>query len=216
MLVVYVLNEAHRSSSSQNYSAKLELPEQWKQANAPDYKVNKALLYVEHLITNNPNDQLRAEDLENEGGTGRKPSYKVLDNGSWVSTKECYEGDGDVIGIEEGTGDPTLLVTGTVFKQANDFNLQTEEGSMAPGNWSGDLKEYLTNAYYTTIDRDPFEWLYEKNDAGEIHEYIGSPVPFNDDVEVNLNVKLISGPRWRLKANKFGQVRTVAASLLSF
>ncbi len=40
MLVVYIPNEAHRSSSSQNYSAKLELPEQWKQANAPDYKVN--------------------------------------------------------------------------------------------------------------------------------------------------------------------------------
>lgn len=76
---------------------------------------------------------------------------------------------------------------------------------MAPGNWSEDLKEYLTNAYYATIDRDPFEWSYEKNDAGEIHEYIGSPVPFSDDEEVNLNVKLISGPRWRLKANKFGQ-----------
>ncbi len=104
------------SSSSQNYSAKLELPEQWKQANAPDYKVNKALLYIEHLITNNPNDQLHGEDLENKGATGRKPSYKVLDNRSWVSTKECCEGDGDVVGIAEGTGDPTLFVTGTVFK----------------------------------------------------------------------------------------------------
>jgi hypothetical protein len=96
--------------------AKLELPEQWKQANAPDYKVNKALLYIEHLITNNPNDQLHGEDLENKGATGRKPSYKVLDNRSWVSTKECCEGDGDVVGIAEGTGDPTLFVTGTVFK----------------------------------------------------------------------------------------------------
>jgi hypothetical protein len=63
MLVVYILNEAHRSSSSQNYGAKLELPEQWKQANAPDYKVNKALLYIEHLITNNPNNQLCIKDL---------------------------------------------------------------------------------------------------------------------------------------------------------
>jgi hypothetical protein len=93
---------------------------------------------------------------------------------------------------------------------------------MALGNWSGDLKEYLTNAYYTTIDRDPFEWSYEKNDAGEIHEYIGSPVPFNDDVEVNLNVKLILGPRWPLKANKCGQdipgleIPTVECSLPPF
>ena len=32
---------------------------------------------VNHHITNNPNDQLRPEDLENEAATGRKPSYTI-------------------------------------------------------------------------------------------------------------------------------------------
>ena len=42
---------------------------------APNYQVTKAHLVVNHWITNNPNDQLRPEDLENEAATGRKPSY---------------------------------------------------------------------------------------------------------------------------------------------
>ena len=63
------------------------------------------------------------------------------------------------------------------------------EGNMAPGNWSEDLQEYLTNAWYTTIDRDPFEWSYEKTDTDDsIHEYIGSPVPLSDEEEESENV----------------------------
>ena len=48
-------------------------------------------------------DQLRAEDLENEGATGRKPSYVVNDEGQWLTFghETCYEGDSDE--IVEGT-----------------------------------------------------------------------------------------------------------------
>ena len=56
-------------------------------------------LIVLHL----PQDQLRAEDLENEGATGRKPSYVVNKDEQWLSfgQETCYEGDSDE--IPEGT-----------------------------------------------------------------------------------------------------------------
>ena len=38
-----------------------------------DYVVTRAELVVNHWITNNPNDQLRPEDLENEAATGANP-----------------------------------------------------------------------------------------------------------------------------------------------
>ncbi|MGB7243912.1 MAG: hypothetical protein WBC93_17725, partial [Sulfitobacter sp.] len=82
-----------------------------------DYHVTKARLIVTHWITNNPNDQLRREDLENEAATGRMPSYRIAGN-DWVSTKRCYEGDGDFLDSEEGSSDPTVLETGTVLRNA--------------------------------------------------------------------------------------------------
>ena len=78
--------------------ARIPLPDPWKAVDAPaeGYEVTKALLYVDHTITNNPNDQIRPEDMENEGATGRKPGYTV-EGDNWVSDKQCYEGDGDFI-----------------------------------------------------------------------------------------------------------------------
>jgi hypothetical protein len=133
--------------------AKMALPNGWKQPGA-NYIVLEATLTVNHEITNNPNDQLRPEDMENEAATGRLPSY-TESGGNWLSAIDCYEGDGDYI------------PAGTIFKNAS-----FAQGSDA---FSSDLRLGLTNAWYTTIDRDPFE-------AG---------------VDV--------GPRWRLGSNKFGQ-----------
>jgi hypothetical protein len=183
--------------------ARLDLPPAWKEANA-DFDVTKAHLVVTHWITNNPNDQLRPEDLENEAATGRGPDYRILGDGSWVSTKPCYEGDADFIGGEEGSTDPTVIATGTYFKNP-DFALTSGPGTAvepgaAPYPFSEDLTEALTNAYFTTIERDPFEWSYRlQGTADNVYDFIGSPLP--DD---GLG-QLVSGPRWRLKANKFGQ-----------
>lgn len=180
--------------------ARLALPDEWKEEDA-DYTVTKAILIVDHWITNNPNDQLRAEDLENEGATGRKPSYEITDNGNWVSTRECYEGDGDFIGIED-EGDPTVLDIGTVFKRPSiPEDYFTLQGDSPPLPFSKDLKEYFTNAWYTSINRDPFEWSYRNTSKGDnVFDFIGSPGPLIDE-----ELELVSGPRWRLKANKFGQ-----------
>jgi hypothetical protein len=114
---------------------------------------------VEHLITNNPNDQLRPEDMENEGATGRLPLYADV-GGVRVSNRDCYEGDGDFIAANTYLRNPA-------------FANPTDPDAI----YSADLQEGLTNAWYTTINRDPFE----------------------PDPETAI------GPRWRLKANKFGQ-----------
>jgi hypothetical protein len=186
--------------------ARLALPEEWKVAGA-DYKVTKAHLIINHTITNNPNDQVRPEDLENEAATGRTPDYRVsiTSNGDvWQSTKPCYEGDADFIDGAEGTDDPTPIEAGTYFKN-EPFALDPDavpglEPGADPYAFSADLTEAFTNGYYTTIERDPFEWSYRKlGTAANLYDFVGSPLP--DD---SLGT-LVSGPRWRLKANKFGQ-----------
>ena len=178
--------------------AKLALPDIWKERDSAgnlkyDLTVFKARLIIEHWITNNPNDQIRAEDLENEGATGRKPGYQELPDGSWESIEDCVEGDGN------------FIPAGTVLKHPSN-NFLGLQGSSVPEPLSEDLTDYYTNAWYTTVDRDPFEWSYLKLDKEEgVNEYVGTPRPYSDLEEDFHNVELVSGPRWRLKANKFGQ-----------
>jgi len=220
--------------------ARFDVPPEWTAPNAPPqgYQVTKALLYVDHWITNNPNDQLRPEDIENEAATGRKPSYRVdsADPSSpdptatvWKSTVPCYEGDADVIDTEEGGQDPTFIGVGTYLKNtpwgytdvqpADPCDPVTGDNCYDPQPLSADLTGGLTNAYYTSINRDPFEWSYIPVDrpANEFN-FIGCAGPVDDPAFAGTcqddfdnpypdvaNLVLVSGPRWRLKANKFGQ-----------
>lgn len=153
--------------------ARIALPDEWKQRDADgnlvnSYEIVSAKLQLHHWISNNPNDQVRPEDLENEGATGVLPDY--LDNaGMWTSDKVCYAGNGD------------LIPTGAVFKNP---------GFADAGAFSSDLIDGFSHYWYTTTDRDPFEWSYALG---------GSALPSDTLGE------LASGPRWRLKANKFGQ-----------
>lgn len=143
--------------------ARMALPQEWKDNPEVDFPVISAELHVEHMITNNPNDQLRPEDMENEAATGRLPGFVTLGSLS-ISDRDCYEGDGDFIGV------------GTVFKNPTFADLLGDEEA-DPEAYSTDLVYGYTNAWYTTTDRDPFE------------------------VDPVSSI----GPRWRLKANKFGQ-----------
>ncbi len=218
----------HKRPNDIRMYARLELPDAWKGPDAPDYVVTRAELVVEHWITNNPNDQLRPEDLENEAATGRKPSYRVEGtiggtDEVWKSTIPCYEGDGDIIDTEEGSVDPTFIGVGTYLKNMP----YALDPLVTPGDlpeddpyaFSSDLQGALTNSYYTTINRDPFEWSYRAADSPvDTFSFIGCEGPADDPVYgltcvddmgnpypnvANLN--LVSGPRWRLKPNKFGQ-----------
>ncbi len=112
----------------------IPLPEEWKGSQV--YKITRAELAVVHTVSNSPNDQIRPEDLENEAATGRLPAYEVTNDGRWVSTVDCYEGDGDF--IPQGT-----TLRNPWFAQ--------EDGL------SEDLTEGFTNAWYTTTDREPFD-----------------------------------------------------------
>ena len=73
----------HKRPNDMRLYAKLALPAEWKVGRWPQsmISVTKAQLVVEHWVTNNPNDQLRPEDLENEAATGRKPSYTRTESG---------------------------------------------------------------------------------------------------------------------------------------
>ena len=62
----------------------LPVPEDWTSTDEV-YVVNSAQLAIVHTVTNSPNDQIRPEDHENEGATGRAPSYEVDSYGRWVS-----------------------------------------------------------------------------------------------------------------------------------
>ncbi len=197
--------------------ARLPLPEEWKTEGA-DFPVTRAELHVTHWITNNPNDQLRPEDLENEGATGRTPDYEVRDVGGdeyWLSTRSCYEGDGDFI-TGEGDIEPTPLPAETVLKNGQFvYPTLAADPATQPQPLSADLTGGFTNGFYTTINRDPFEWSYRILDgdgSGAVDpaddaffNFVGFPFPLTEAEAVAGGVDLVSGPRWRLKANKFGQ-----------
>jgi hypothetical protein len=101
------------------------------------FNITRAELAIVHTITNNPNDQIRPEDESNEGAGGLKPGYTVDSEGRWLSSRDCIEGDGDVI------------PAGTVFKNPS---------FAEPNHFMEDVRDGFTNAWYTTTDRNPFVW----------------------------------------------------------
>lgn len=154
----------------------MPLPEEWSATGGDDsdglvplFRITAAELATDHTITNNPNDQIRPEDFENEAAIGQLPSYEVDEDGNWVSTEGFYSGDG------------TFYSAGTVLKDASLPDLV--EGSLLDqiGANSEDLEEGYTNAWYTTMDREPFT------------------------AELDGDGNYISGPRWRLQTDKYGQ-----------
>ncbi|MEW6489331.1 MAG: hypothetical protein AB1578_15615 [Thermodesulfobacteriota bacterium] len=180
--VLYRWGSLHNRPTDLRLYARLPLPQEWKDNPGQAFPVYKAELHVTHWVTNNPNDQLRPEDMENEAAKGRLPEYRETQPGIWESTKDCYEGDGD------------FIPAGTLFKNAA-FAVDPANPAANPQAISADLVYGLTNAWYTSTDRDPFEWAYLTG-TGAV---VGSPVP-NPALGT-----LLSGPRWRLKSNKFGQ-----------
>ncbi len=204
---LYGWGGVHKRPNDVRMYARLELPEEWK-AEGADFVVTKAQLVINHWITNNPNDQLRPEDLENEAATGRKPSYRIEGtiggaDEVWKSTIPCYEGDGDLIDTEEGANDPTFIGVGTYLRNMpfalDPAAIPGEEAADDPFAFSKDLQGGFTNAFYTTINRDPFEWSYDADPDPLVQDFVGSAFP-----DESLGT-LVSGPRWRLKPNKFGQ-----------
>ena len=206
---LYGWGTIHKRPNDVRMYASIPLPAEWKVPGA-NYIINSAKLVIRHHITNNPNDQIRPEDLENEAATGRKPAYTIEGtiggtDEVWKSAKSCYEGDSDLIDTEDGNVDPTFLNEGTTFKDAYYAITTSPPSSNVPTNsdlpypLSSDLRGAFTNAWYTTVDRAPFEWSYDANPDPMIQDFVGSWL------ENPTLGALVSGPRWRLRPNKYGQ-----------
>jgi len=162
--------------------ATLDTPDEWKETDEVSgltklFAISAAELVIHHTITNNPNDQVRPEDFENESAIGTLPTYAVIEDYEgdlgrtvWVTTDDYYAGDG------------TLYAAGTILRDTMLADAVTGSLPDLIGSMSDDLELGFTNAWYTTMDREPFE-----------------PVLNADGTEY------ITGPRWRLLPDKYGQ-----------
>jgi len=210
--LLYRWGNAIKRPNDVRLDAKMDLPDEWKVDSDGDgllqlYQITAAELVVNHTVTNNPNDQIRPEDFENEAAIGILPDYVEVrdpfdpDNVLWVSTKDVYAGDGtflqsylsdtptstvvfDLGGNPIGylnTG-PAGEPIGTVLR--NFSLIDAADGSTLSqiGALSSDLTGGFTKAWYTTMDREPFQ--ADLTDDGSEYEI---------------------GPRWRLQPDKYGQ-----------
>jgi hypothetical protein len=182
--------------------ARFWLPPEWTSGGAWDknsgngYRVTKARLIINHKVTNNPNDQVRPEDMENEAAIGRQPGYDIVSTpqaGTFVSDTTCFQGNGIEIPQNTVLKNPKFAIQDTVPASHIWEN--------NPYAWSEDLKEGYTNAWYTTVDREPFEWSYDTDGDGAADVSYREPL----SEPLDTGTTLLSGPRWRLTPPKFGQ-----------
>ena len=243
--LLYRWGEAYKRPNDVRMEVDLDLPTQWtadaNNNNIADgvenggFVITRAELIIRHDITNNPNDQIRPEDYENEGATGRIPSHYIIrdpDNPGktlWVSPVNSYTGTGEVLPsylVLDGGGnvvntavappnstavfDPdgvrvgyrNNLVEGTILKSDALAELNMAAGLSFT---SSDLAGGFTDAWYTTVNREPFEWSYDPNASPYINVYQSYRSPEEAAADGMTEDELVSGPRWRLTPNKFGQ-----------
>jgi hypothetical protein len=184
--------------------ARFALPSAWQTAfslnDGNGYHITKARLIINHKVTNNPNDQLRPEDMENEAAIGRQPGYDftvIAGEEARISDVSCFEGDGLEIPAETVLQNPHFAIGDTAVPPPSWTN--------DPYAWSEDLREGFTNAWYTTVDREPFEWSYDTDNDGAADESYRAPLDPDLGDTLPVGYTQLSGPRWRLTPPKFGQ-----------
>ncbi|WP_377835482.1 calcium-binding protein [Acidimangrovimonas pyrenivorans] len=156
---------------------------------------------------NDPTNTLWVSPVDSYDGSGTAlPSYfKMTDTGEIDMTAggtAVYAADGStLLGYRNVDGDGNEI--GTVFR---DLSLIPRNDAANLVFEAADLDGGFTNAWYTTTDRDPFEWSYDKysdDPYRQVYEgfrsrELAEDAGYTDD-------DLVSGPRWRITANKFGQ-----------
>lgn len=151
-------------------------------------------------------------------------------NELWVSPVDTYNGEGtflpsyfkldsngniDMLAGGLGVFDPGGTLIGYLNVDENDQPIGTVLRDMSlaidPADpvldfTTKDLEEGFTPEWYTTTDREPFEWSYDKfpnNEYANVYESFRSP---EEAASAGYDKEdLVSGPRWRLTPNKFGQ-----------
>ncbi len=176
--LLYRWGNAVKRPNDVRLDVELPLPDEWEEVDnfsslKPLFRIMAAELVIHHTITNNPNDQVRPEDFENESAIGKLPTYEeeiIGDRIIWRTTDDYYAGNGD------------LYEAGTILRDTALVDAVAGSTIVEIGAASEDLEMGFTNAWYTTMDREPFE-----------------PVLNADGTEY------ITGPRWRLLPDKYGQ-----------
>ncbi|RBI84900.1 hypothetical protein DRV85_09505 [Rhodosalinus halophilus] len=109
--------------------------------------------------------------------------------------------DGNVVGFRNKDAMGNLI--GTVFR---DLSLADAAATADLTFDTEDLSEGFTANWYTTVDREPFEWSYDKF-ADDPYKQVFESFRSREDAEAAgySDDELVSGPRWRLTPNKFGQ-----------
>lgn len=180
--LLYRWGNAIKRPNDVRLEATLDTPDEWKEVDVFTslkklYAITSAELVVHHTITNNPNDQVRPEDFENESAIGTLPSYEVIENYEGETGRTVWASTDDYY-----AGDGTLYPAGTILRDTKLADAVTGSIPDTIGTTSTDLDLGFTNEWYTTMDREPFE-----------------PV-LNDD-----GTEYVTGPRWRLLPDKYGQ-----------
>lgn len=103
-----------------------------------------------------------------EAAKGTRPTYQILPDGTWVSTDDCYSGGDTRYSAGTVLRDPALAAAWAASELAA---IGAQDGAAG-----------FTNAWYTTMDREPFEAV------------------LNED-----GTDYVVGPRWRLLPDKYGE-----------
>ena len=139
------------------------------------------------------------------GNSGFLPSYfKLTDSGEIDLTAggtAVYDPDGVLVGYRNEDGEGNFV--GTVLR---DFALVDLNAAADLAFESEDLALGYTNEWFITMDRDPFEWSYDIH-PDDPHKQVYAGFASSEEAEAAgyTEDQLVSGPRWRLTSNKFGQ-----------
>lgn len=163
-----------------------------------------------YYIVTDPDDAantLWVSPVDTYNGLGDAlPSYFVLDEAgqidmSVVGGTAVYNPDGELVGYRNEDAEGNAV--GTVLR---DMSLVAAAAAADLDFSTADLAEGFTDSWYTSTDREPFEWSY---DMYPDDPYANVFVSFTDAetaaAEGYYEDSLVSGPRWRLTPNKFGQ-----------
>ncbi|MBY6005603.1 hypothetical protein KUV62_16890 [Salipiger bermudensis] len=162
-----------------------------------------------YIVTDpdDPDNELWVSPVDTFNGLGDAlPSYFVLDadgeiDMSVVGGTAVYNPDGVLVGYRNEDAEGNAV--GTVLR---DMSLVAAAAAADLDFSTADLAEGFTDSWYTSTDREPFEWSY---DMYPDDPYANVFVSFRDaDAAADAGYtedSLVSGPRWRLTPNKFGQ-----------
>ncbi len=181
-------------------------PEDWENEAA----IGRLPSYYVIQDPDDPENILWVSPVDSYDGSGNAlPSYFVLDTNGQVDLDPqialthdaVYDPNGRLVGYRNEDDDGAHI--GTVLR---DLSLAAQNSAADMAFSSEDLSEGYTAAWYTSVDREPFEWSYDKYRADpHIQVFESFRTRAEAEAEGYTDYDLVSGPRWRLTPNKFGQ-----------